>query len=58
MNFLVQAAALAASISPLSVGEELSRSYNKTLREVSQKLVIRMYAWLFVTDADDSATHV
>ena len=41
MNFLSQAAVLAATIE--GVGRELSRFYVKTLRDVSQKLVIRMY---------------
>lgn len=46
MNFLAQAAALAATRLPVSEGVELGRFYNKTLRDVSQKLVIRLYAFV------------
>ena len=41
MNFLNQAATLATTLSS-SVGGELSRFYVKTMKDIAQKLVIRM----------------
>jgi RNase P subunit RPR2 len=40
MNFLNQAAVLATTLP--SIGGELSRFYVKTMKDVAQKLVIRM----------------
>ena len=43
MNFLVQAAAISKGLVEGVAGTELSRTYVKTMKDVSQKLVIRMY---------------